>query len=286
MKVPQKPLLLLLSLLSGLAALIWELNRPTSIPLPIAVQTDSNASPVPGDLLVQLEVLKTEKNASTSKVTALEAEVRGLKRELATFRNGSSGAGAQMQTRQTSVRQERDPGPGNPEETPFAKAVLELAVKAGRLNAQIQQHPEWDIPELQYLDEGEWIHFAKEADLESEAGISKALSELRKTAKARFADLAREALASYARSNGGQAPSSLSQLTPYLPDSIPPAMLERYQLIPAHSPQRPASADIGGPMILREKSVVDPQYDTTFDIGPTGWTSTSTGTGYIQKQFR
>jgi hypothetical protein len=36
-------------------------------------------------------------------------------------------------------------------------------------------------------------------------------------------------------------------------------------------------------MILREKGVVDAQYDTGFDIGPSGWTSVGVGMGYIHK---
>jgi hypothetical protein len=283
----RKPLLMLLPLLGGLAVLLFELNRPgmeLRKPTPLA---DGHLSSAPPELLVQLETLRAEKEASSTKMAALEAEVRQLKREL-TGRAEASG--------ERALKQQPHPARGGggtgtpdrqaPEETPFSKSVLELAVKAGRLNAQIQQHPQWDIPELQYVDEGEWIHFAKEADLDSEAGVSKALSELRKTAKSRFADLAREALASYSRSNGGQPPSNVNQLTPYLPDSVSVALLERYQLIPANSPQRPASADIGGPMILREKASVDPLYDTSFDIGPVGWTALSTGTGYVIKQVR
>ncbi len=61
------------------------------------------------------------------------------------------------------------------------------------------------------------------------------------------------------------------------------ASLERYSLWPANSPQQPASPSIGGPMILRENAVVDAQYDTVMDIGPTGWTSVGAGMGYIHK---
>jgi hypothetical protein len=92
-----------------------------------------------------------------------------------------------------------------------------------------------------------------------------------------------QALASYAKANGGQSPASLSQLAPYLPSTTDPASLERYSLMPANSPQQPASPSIGGPMILREKAVVDAQYDTGFDIGPTGWTSVGVGMGYLNK---
>jgi hypothetical protein len=282
----KKPLLLLLSLTCGVAAMVWELSRPATLQHAFGKEHGPEPAASHSEMLAQLEVLKTEKNASLTKAAALEVEVRRLKNQVAVLTGDASVPTGQAQPRHPQARQGGESGESNPEETPFAKSVLDLAIKAGRLNAQILQHPEWDIPELQYLDEGEWIHFAKEADLDSEAGVSKALADLRKTAKSRFADLAREALAGYAKANGGQAPSSINQLLPYLPDSLQPGVLERYQLIPANSPQRPASTDIGGPMILREKSAVDPLYDTSFDIGPAGWSSTSVGTGYVLKQFR
>jgi hypothetical protein len=283
----RKPLFMLLPLLGSLAVLLFELNRPNFEQRPSPLPTAANSAAAQPELVVQLETLRAERTASHTKLAALEAEVRQLKRELAGLPEASGERPLkQLQQHPTRGGSGSAPSQQAPEETPFSRSVLELALKAGRLNAQIQQHPEWDIPELQYVDEGEWIHFAKEADLDSEAGVSKALSELRKTAKSRFADLAREALASYARSNRGQPPSSISQLTPYLPDSVSPALLDRYQLIPANSPLRPASADIGGPIILREKAAVDSHYDTIFDIGPVGWTSTSTGTGHVFKQVR
>lgn len=268
----KKPLVLLFLLMGGLAALLIELNRPNAEPLPPARMAMLDTAPAQSELMSQLESIKDEKTAALTKVTSLEAEVRQLKKQLALHdRRGREGA----HEKQTAALGGGDSPQSAPEETPFAKSVLELAIKAGRLNAQIQQYPERDIPELQYVDEGEWIHLAKHADLDSEEGLSKAMAELRKTAKTRFADFAREALSNFAKANGGQAPLNLSQLIPYLPDSITPALLDRYQLAPGNSP------DIGGPMILREKASVDPRYDTNFGIGPNGWTSTTTGTGYI-----
>jgi hypothetical protein len=284
MKLLQKPLVLLCSLLGGIAALVFELSRPAVEPRTPLLQSSPAAALAPAELVAQIETLRTERQATATKVAALEAEVRQLKGELAI---GTKGSAEQAPRRQPAVRQGADGGSASaadsPAEAPFAKSVLELAVKAGRLNAQIQQHPELDIPELQYLDEGDWIHFAKEADLDSEAGVRKALSELRQRAKDRFAPIAMHALSAYAQANGGQPPLSLGQLTPYFPASTDPASLERYSLLPANFHQQPASPSIGGPMILREKAGVDSQFDTSFDIGPTGWTSVAGAMGYVHK---
>lgn len=284
MKLPQKPLLLLFSLLGGVAALVFELSRPVVEPRTASPKDSPALSLAPAELLAQFEALQTEKQATSTRVAALEAEVRALRTELAVR---SKGPAEQQPGQPLPVRKSAATAaythPETPVEAPFAKSVLDLAVKAGRLNAQIQQHPELDIPELQYLDEGDWIHFAKEADLDSESSVRKVLADLRKRAKDQFAPIAMQALSSYAKANGGHPPLSLSQLAPYFPESTDPASLERYILLPANSPQQPASPSIGGPMILREKVVVDAQYDSGFDIGPTGWTSVGVGMGYIHK---
>jgi hypothetical protein len=284
MKLLKKPLLLLFSLLGGVGALVFELSRPAVEPRTPLSQAGPTATLAPAELLAQFEALQTQRQAASTRVAALEAEVRQLKTELTARSKGPvERAPGQPSPARKGGGAGADALPEPPAEAPFAKSVLDLAVKAGRLNAQIQQHPELDIPELQYLDEGDWIHFAKEADLDSEAGVRKVLADLRKRAKDQFAPIAMQALSSYAKANGGQPPSSLSQLAPYFPESTDPASLERYSLLPANSSQQPASPSIGGPMILREKAAVDAQYDTGFDIGPTGWTSLGVGMGYIHK---
>ena len=283
MTLLKKPLLLFFSLLGGVAALVFELSRPAVEPR-LLPPTAPAAGLAPAELVAQLETLQAERQSASTRVAALETEVRQLRKELSVR---SKAAVEQEPTQTVHARKGGGSDKGSPGEapsaTPFAKSVLDLAVKAGQLNARIQQQPELDIPELQYLDEGDWIHFAKEADLDSEAGVRKVLAELRKRAKDQFAPLAMQALSAYAKANGGQPPLSLSQLSPYLPESTDPAILNRYSLLPANFPQQPASPSIGGPMILREKGVVDAQYDTGFDIGPSGWTSVGVGMGYIHK---
>jgi hypothetical protein len=284
MTLLKKPLMLLFSLLGGVAVLVFELSRPAVEPRPPLPTTASAAGLAPAELVAQLETLQTERQSASTRVAALETEVRQLRKELAvrSEANLEQAPAQSSPARKGGGSDQRAPAEA-PAPLPFAKSVLDLAVKAGQLNARIQQQPELDIPELQYLDEGDWIHFAKEADMDSEAGVRKVLADLRKRAKDQFAPLAMQALSAYAKTNGGQPPVSISQLTPYLPESTDPAILNRYNLLPANSPQQPASPSIGGPMILREKAVVDNQYDTGFDIGPTGWTSVGVGMAYIHK---
>lgn len=273
-----KPPLLLALLFAGAAALMFSLDhspvKSQAIPM-----TSGNAL-ASSELQTQLETLQTERQTNATKMSSLEAEVQTLRKELSNRPQSATEPAQKQRARREGGAESASEAA---EETPFAKSLLDIALKAGRLNVQLQQHPQQDIPELQYLDEGEWIHSAKGADLDSEAGVSKALADLRQSAKAAFAKLAVQALASFAQSNGGQAPLSIGQLVPYFAESPPPTVLDRYDLIPANSPIRPAPPNIGGPMILREKATVDSIYDTLFDIGPAGYASTAVGTGYRQK---
>ena len=261
-------------LLVAIAVLAMELGNPTSVQAPRTQFTDLPQSER-SQLTLQLESLQTEKREAFTKIVSLEAETRHLKAQLADkAKSGSNPVGKADTRANQSTAQKGD----SDSELPFTKAVLALALRAGRLNAQFQRQPEMDIPELQYLDEGDWLHFAKEADLDSEIGMRKALADVRKQAKDRFAPIAMQAFGEFTKASGGQPPLSLEQLRPYFPDSVDSSLLNRYQLIPA-----PVGTQLGSLMILSEKAPVDPEYDTQFMIGPTGWSSFGIGMGYLHK---
>jgi len=261
-------------LLFAIAALAIELSRPTAVQAPRAHVSELPQSEQ-AQLTLQWESLQTEKREALTKIVSLEAETQHLKAQLAEHvRSGSNPSGKAAPIVVQSAAQKADPE----NELPFTKAVLALALKAGRLNAQLQRQTELDIPELQYLDEGDWLHFAKEADLDSDIGVRKALAEIRKQAKDRFATIAMQAFGDFMKASGGQPPLSLEQLRSHFPDSVDSSLLNRYQLVPA-----PVGTQLGSPVILSEKSPVDLEYDTEFKIGPTGWSSVGIGMGYLHK---
>ena len=182
-------------LLVAIAVLAMELGNPTSVQAPRTQFTDLPQSER-SQLTLQLEYLQADKREAFTKIVSLEAETRHLKAQLADkAKSGSNPVGKADTRANQSTAQKGD----SDSELPFTKAVLALALRAGRLNAQFQRQPEMDIPELQYLDEGDWLHFAKEADLDSEIGMRKALADIRKQAKDRFAPIAMQALANSLR---------------------------------------------------------------------------------------
>lgn len=160
------------------------------------------------------------------------------------------------------------------EEDPFEIAVKELASRAADLNRHMQSLPHLEIPELQMLEEADWLSAAKGADFDSPEGIRKALSKVRQKAKTQFAELATAALNEYFAATKGNTPTDPSQLLPFFKTPIDASLLDRYKLVP--SSNVPSLMEFGS-MILSEKAPVDRQYDTHFYIGKKGVASFELG---------
>ena len=161
-----------------------------------------------------------------------------------------------------------------PAENAFETAVIELASRAAELNRHMQNMPSLDIPELQLLEEADWLSAAKGADFDTQEGIRKALSKVRQKAKTQFAELATAAFNDYYAATKGSIPTDPSQLLPYFKTPIDPTLLQRYQLVPSSTVQ--SLMEIG-PVLLSEKAPVDREYDTHFYIGRKGVASFALG---------
>jgi hypothetical protein len=160
------------------------------------------------------------------------------------------------------------------EEDPFESAVKDLALRAAELNRHMQNLPNFEIPELQMLEEADWLSAAKGADFDSKEGIRKALSKVRQKAKTQFAELATAALNEYFLATKGSVPTDPSQLLPFFKTPIDASLLQRYQLVPSSTV--PGLMETGY-MILSEKAPVDREYDTHFYIGKKGVASFAIG---------
>jgi len=127
--------------------------------------------------------------------------------------------------------------------------------------------PERKIPELRFVENSDlWVTTGRTADLETEAGVSKAMSDMRRDAKQIAANFLSDALERYASVHAGQLPADVSELKPFFrfrDDTI----LQRYQMLNAGDGSSPQSPE----KIMAEKSPVDAQYDTLFQIRVGGW---------------
>ena len=145
-------------------------------------------------------------------------------------------------------------------------AAKALSGKAHLLKQLFEQMPDRNIPELRYINDQSWLKAAYSADLETDAGISAAMSDRRHAAKQLFATLLIEGLNSYTKANAGQLPTDISQLKPYVLD-VDDVALQRYQMIKAGNVSDLQSGD----MLITEKAAVDEHYDTLFQFGMHSW---------------
>jgi RNA polymerase sigma factor (sigma-70 family) len=156
---------------------------------------------------------------------------------------------------------------------PMESAAKALLGKMKLLKQRLEQMPDKNIPELQYLDYANTARIAQNARLDTDVGVREAMSSLRYAAKQDFAPQMGQALQKYVQANNGQLPTDVSQLKPYFKAPVDDATLARYQMI--------RTGNAGGlqpdEMIVAEKAAVDDEYDILFQIGLYGQRSQGVG---------
>jgi RNA polymerase sigma factor (sigma-70 family) len=151
-------------------------------------------------------------NRNNRDLISLRGEVRRLRadsQELARLKSGSS-KGADV------------------------SAETSLLDKVRLLKERLEQSPEEKNPELQFLNEHDWL-MAADRKLDSDADFKMAFSDLRGRGEGAFLNLADTALRKYMTTKSGQFPSDVAQLKPFFDDAPPDDVLQRYQIVPASS---------------------------------------------------
>lgn len=274
MSTAKKICILLLALTS--TAAVWMLNRPHPL------------EPV-SSLQIKIESLQTENIALSARVENLSRERQTLDAQVSTLQNKISRLLPQIPAPSTpetapptlpSAPKGSVPAKNTFEgETPFATAVLSLASRAAELNHCFVRMPDKEIPEIQFLDEGDWLHLAKNANLDSPEGVRKALADARQQAKARFAPMLTSALAGFFKANNAQPPISMEQLKPFFPIPVDDATLARYQI----TTDPTGKQTLGSATTIQEIAAVDPLYDSHFQIGISGWSASTISDSYSEK---
>ena len=209
----------------------------------------------------------TDQDELKNRISALQEEVDRLTRENSELRRFKAGATTVL--KQSGIKNgEGADEKSNESEDAFSKSVKALASRAAELNQHFQKRPGQDIPELQMLNEGQWLSLAKNANLDTEEGIRAALSDVRKQAKQNFSQMVWNAVTKYSAANNGQSPTDPSQLQSYFETPVDSSVLQRYQVVPTGS--IPSLNQLGS-FVLSEKAPVDREYDTHFYIGTAGY---------------
>jgi RNA polymerase sigma factor (sigma-70 family) len=158
----------------------------------------------------------------------------------------------------------------NHTDNPTQVAVKEWVNRVTQLKDRLRARPEAGIPELEYLEEEDWLAAVKERNLSTENEYRRALSTLRGAAESKVGSLINDALQKYLEANGKAFPTDLSQLREFFETPLSDAVLERWQIAPAKT-----VPNIGvGKTIITQKSAVDDVLDTRQAIGESGRGST------------
>jgi len=142
--------------------------------------------------------------------------------------------------------------------SPTALLADEVPVRRQRVKALMQwlvENPEERIPELELLSEDSWIRSADRESITDEEMQRWMIAE-RANAQVKFADLAWDALREFAAANHDAFPSDLSQLLPYFNVPAVPAMLDRYEIVPARALPKFLRED-GGEWFISPKAPVN-----------------------------
>jgi RNA polymerase sigma factor (sigma-70 family) len=159
------------------------------------------------------------------------------------------------------------PTPAISQERQAADAFIEALVDRLMLFKQrVGEMKERQIPEMQYLADEDWLEALNKADLNTELGVRKALSQLRNRAKSYFAEKVQAGLGEYLKANDGRMPTEMMQLAPYFHPPVDQAILQRYELPAVQPPDSPPMYKISEVPIW-EKAPVDDYYDALARFG-------------------
>lgn len=157
-------------------------------------------------------------------------------------------------------------------------AAVSWETRVSQLKQRLEQTPDSQIPELQFLTEEDWLNAAK-GDLKTETDFCRALSALRGAGEQKFASMLQPALKAYLKASNNQFPTDLASLQPYFKTPVNPAVWQRWEMMPSNRIQ---SLGLGGDVVISQKAPVDDVFDTCFGIGPNGWGSTD----FLSKETR
>ncbi len=182
----------------------------------------------------QIQQLQRERDETARQLASLRADNERLNRNTAELLKLRSEVGSlRKASRQLTQGKTADAN------DPTAIAAQAMLNRAKLLKERFDQWPGKKTPELQLLNEQDWLNEAAKGELESDAACREAMGHLRWTAKSRFATAVKEALEQFAKLNNEQLPSDPSQLMPLLKPPVD-SMLENYEIAKpgsVHPPQ-------------------------------------------------
>jgi RNA polymerase sigma factor (sigma-70 family) len=221
-------------------------------------------------LVEQLEALTRERDEARRQLAALQDDNTRLNRntsDLARLRgdNARLRDGAKELAQMKSAAANPEPG--------LDSTVKSWATRATLLRQRLKEKPNEMIPEVGLLTDSEWLEAMKDIkSLDSDDDFRQATGSVRKSAKQKLGELARQALKKYAEANGGMLPTDFAQLKPYFDRPADDALFQRYELRQSGKLNDISKNDF---IFAEIAPHVDLDHDVTFQFGMN--TTRSTG---------
>jgi hypothetical protein len=114
---------------------------------------------------------------------------------------------------------------------PAQLAAKSWVAKMDLLKRWIEQRPEHQIPEFQYLQESNWLEAVRNTTMEGEHAPKNAAYDLRQMAKDEFAHHMSDALRRFVTENNGDLPNEISELAPLFRPALSDDIFSRYKLL-------------------------------------------------------
>ncbi|MEO7300100.1 MAG: sigma-70 family RNA polymerase sigma factor [Verrucomicrobiota bacterium] len=153
-------------------------------------------------------------------------------------------------------------------ENPMRASMESWLARVDQLKKRMQNSPDENIPELQFLTEDDWLSATRGDDLDTEENYRRAMSSLRGSAENKFGNMLQPALKKYLAANSNQWPTDLSQLQPYFKSPVDEAVLQRYKIFPAEELR---NFHFDDNWIISQKAAIDEEYDSRMGLGSNGW---------------
>lgn len=232
-----------------------------------------------GSLTRQVQQLVRERDKAAKEVTGAQRRIEQLRRdtaELPKLRSEVTRLGeearqlAQFKTAKAQATM-------NPK---MEAALTSWAARVGELWQRQEQMPDKKIPELQLCDGYDWLEAAKNAQLDSDAAVRRALSRLRQLGKERFAALMEGALDKYVAANNGRLPTDPAELKAYCETAVDDAVFSRYTMLHTGKLSDLPPATL---WLMAERSPADNEYDSRVKIGMGTYTVIPVGPGEVDE---
>lgn len=144
-------------------------------------------------------------------------------------------------------------------------------LRVKRLQQVFDERPDQRTPEMKLLQDEDWLRVAKNASLDSDEHVRRALADIRAAALVRFGSQLLPALRRFATSSNSNASATIFALAQFLEPGTDATLLERYEL------KKSSTSRGGTEWTVQNTTPVDADYDTRYQVRASSEASHGTG---------